>query len=208
LLGDSFTNIFSSPDLNMGRRGGFAEHLAAELAQPVDVIASPAGGANGSRRALALRREGLAGKKLVIWQIAQRDLLMNPEGWQRTPLPTSIPTAQGETEGRDHGATQITGRITGITPLPKRRDYAECLVMVRYELLEGQLPKPGEAEFFVAFWGWQDWQPTVASHYREGDVHLLDLEDLKSHANLETTCWIENVDMSVKPWWATNVTKK
>jgi alginate O-acetyltransferase complex protein AlgJ len=78
LLGDSFTNVFSDASLHWGRGAGLAEQLSFVLRRPVDRIAVNAGGSNATRRALldALRAdpERLAGKRLVVYQFASREL--------------------------------------------------------------------------------------------------------------------------------------
>ena len=78
LLGDSFTNVYSDPALGWGRGAGLAEQLAYELARPVDKLALNAGGAYATRqalaRALATGRAQLAGKRVVIYQFAAREL--------------------------------------------------------------------------------------------------------------------------------------
>ncbi|MBW3637907.1 MAG: hypothetical protein KY445_15805, partial [Armatimonadetes bacterium] len=50
LLGDSFTNIYSTAGMGWGSGAGLAEQLSFELRRPVDVIAVNAGGASTSRR--------------------------------------------------------------------------------------------------------------------------------------------------------------
>ena len=78
LLGDSFTNIYSVKALNWGTGSGLAEHLAFALGRPVDVIARNDAGAYATRQLLAqeLRRgrDRLAGKNVVIWEFAMREL--------------------------------------------------------------------------------------------------------------------------------------
>lgn len=78
LLGDSFTNVFSDPNLGWGRAAGLAEQLSFHLRRPLDRIAINAGGAAATRRRLAeakgAGRDRLAGKRLVIWQLAVREL--------------------------------------------------------------------------------------------------------------------------------------
>lgn len=78
LLGDSFTNIYSLEAMNWGIRGGLAERLMAELNEPIDVIARNDAGAYATRQLLAneLRRgrDRLAGKQIVIWEFAAREL--------------------------------------------------------------------------------------------------------------------------------------
>ena len=78
LLGDSFTNVYSDPALGWGRGAGLAEQLAYELGRPVDKLALNAGGAYATRaalaRTLATGRVRLAGKRVVVYQFATREL--------------------------------------------------------------------------------------------------------------------------------------
>lgn len=71
LLGDSFTNVYSDSSTGWGTGAGLAEQLSFHLERPVDRIAINAGGVAASRRRLAAR---LAGKKVVVWQFAIREL--------------------------------------------------------------------------------------------------------------------------------------
>jgi alginate O-acetyltransferase complex protein AlgJ len=78
LLGDSFSNIYSLGALGWGESAGFAEHLSRVLAQPLDCILRNSDAAFATReilsRELARGHDRLAGKKLVIWQFATREL--------------------------------------------------------------------------------------------------------------------------------------
>jgi hypothetical protein len=86
LLGDSFVNIYHDPSLgfedpqNPGEaiRAGFAQHLSLLLNQPLDVIAMNGRGATGVRRDFARRYDDeVREKKLLIWVIAARDVLLS-----------------------------------------------------------------------------------------------------------------------------------
>lgn len=89
LLGDSFTNVYSQPDLGWGEGAGLAEQLSYELQRPVDRIAINAGGAWSARERLAaeLRRgnDRLAGKRVVVYEFAARELTSGD--WRRIELP-------------------------------------------------------------------------------------------------------------------------
>ena len=89
LLGDSFTNIYSQPDLGWGGGAGLAEQLSLALGRPVDRLARNQGGDLEIRQALATElaagRNRLRGKKVVIYQIAARELAGGD--WQPVPLP-------------------------------------------------------------------------------------------------------------------------
>jgi alginate O-acetyltransferase complex protein AlgJ len=86
LLGDSFTNIYSVAEMGWGDHAGLAEQLAYRLGRPLDVIAMNDGGVNRARVALARRPEPLAGKQVVIWQFAARDLVVSNGQWEQIAL--------------------------------------------------------------------------------------------------------------------------
>ncbi len=86
LLGDSFSNVYSEPRLGWGRSAGLAEQLSYHLSRGVERIAVNDDGDTGGRRRLAQEGvERLAGKKLVIWQFAVRELVTGD--WQLVSLP-------------------------------------------------------------------------------------------------------------------------
>jgi hypothetical protein len=78
LLGDSFTNVFSLEAMGWGSAAGLAPHLALALHRDLDVIAQNDSGAFATRKllseALAAGEDRLAGKRVVIWELASREL--------------------------------------------------------------------------------------------------------------------------------------
>jgi hypothetical protein len=78
LLGDSFTNVFSMDTMGWGESAGLAAQLALALGRGVDVIAQNDSGAYATRlalaRELAAGDDRLAGKRVVIWEFAAREL--------------------------------------------------------------------------------------------------------------------------------------
>lgn len=91
LLGDSFSNIFSLEGMGWGAAAGLAPQLALALARPVDVIAQNDSGAFATRQALARElaagSDRLQGKRVVIWQFAERELSVGD--WQHIAWPGS-----------------------------------------------------------------------------------------------------------------------
>ncbi len=87
LLGDSFTNIYSVPQMNWGDHAGLGEHLGLRLGRAVDIIALNDGGVNTARMNMARRRDPLADKQVVIWQFAARDLVVSNGQWQEIQFP-------------------------------------------------------------------------------------------------------------------------
>lgn len=91
LLGDSFTNIYSLEYMGWGASAGLAAQLAFALGRPVDVIAQNDSGAFATRAALsqelAANPARLAGKRVVIWEFAVRELAVGdwkPVPWEAT----------------------------------------------------------------------------------------------------------------------------
>ncbi|HKS03709.1 MAG TPA: hypothetical protein VJR49_00010, partial [Chthoniobacterales bacterium] len=78
LLGDSFSNIFSFEAMGWGESAGFAEHLSFALRRPIDCILRNSDASFATREILsnelARGRDRLAGKKVVIWEFAAREL--------------------------------------------------------------------------------------------------------------------------------------
>jgi hypothetical protein len=84
VLGDSFSNIYSLASLGWGGSAGFAEHLSYALNRPLDRIVQNGDGAFATRAALqAAGPERLAGKRVVIWQFAARELAFGD--WKMIP---------------------------------------------------------------------------------------------------------------------------
>jgi hypothetical protein len=93
VLGDSFTNVFSQPELGWGGGAGFVEQLAYHLQRPVDRLAVNAGGPAAARERLAALLaagdERLAGKRLVVYQFSAREL--SAGDWRLVDLSPGAP---------------------------------------------------------------------------------------------------------------------
>lgn len=92
LLGDSFTNVFSEEYMGWGDAAGLAPQLALALGRSVDVIAQNDSGAFATRELLfsALQSDParLAGKRVVVWEFASRELAVGdwrPIQWDQVP---------------------------------------------------------------------------------------------------------------------------
>ena len=90
-MGDSFCNIYSLAEMGWGDSAGFAEHLSLALGQPIDRLVINAGGAYSARqelvRQLASGRDRLAGKRVVLYQFAARELAFGD--WKLFDLPAA-----------------------------------------------------------------------------------------------------------------------
>jgi hypothetical protein len=123
LLGDSFSAIYSTAEMNWGAAAGFAEQLAAELQRPLDRLVRNDAGACATREMLALElargRDRLAGKKLVIWQFACREL--SGGDWKSVEL-KRVASTGGALTGQPPaaaGGTWVTGTIRAVSDRPQ-----------------------------------------------------------------------------------------
>lgn len=182
LLGDSYTNIYSMVEMNWGEAAGLAEQLSLAMRRPVDRIAQNDAGAHATRQALALElargSDRLAGKRVLIWQFAIRELAVGD--WRRIPWkegrparPESSPTPGTPGAGR----LRVQGRIRAISavPQPGTVPYREAIValhLVDVAPLRGSAPRP---ELVVYLWGMRDNRLAQAARYRAGQSLTLDL---------------------------------
>jgi len=110
VLGDSFCRIYQYPEpQSLGGRptaagrnegsgtkrllpgsAGFISHLALALRSPVDAIVSDGGASTDVRRKLSTDPELLEGKKVVVWEFAERDIALGSQGWEDVPLPVKL----------------------------------------------------------------------------------------------------------------------
>lgn len=84
VLGDSFLRIY---DTDEPGAAGFIAHLAEELSLPVASLVIDGGASTLVRQELSRRAYLLRGKKLVIWEFAERDILFGTQGWKDVSLP-------------------------------------------------------------------------------------------------------------------------
>jgi alginate O-acetyltransferase complex protein AlgJ len=127
LLGDSFTNIFTAQQMGWGDAAGFGPALARHLGRAVDVIAINGSGSSGTRRELARRPEGLAGKRVVIWEFAARELTL--ESWDVIPL-AAAPAPQPGKSGAPALVVEATIEAVSKVPEPFSVPYPDCLTYV------------------------------------------------------------------------------
>ena len=213
LLGDSFSNIYSLAALGWGESAGFAEQLSRALGgHPLDCILRNSDGAFATReilsRDLARGRDRLAGKKLVIWEFAARELafgdwkLLEMKLGQPVPSKFFVPKA-GETVT----ASGIVEAISTV-PRPGSVPYKDHILALHLTDLtvEGRGENPG-LEAFIYAESMRDNILTTTARLRPGDRVTLrlrqwsDVSDQYEKINrseiddpavqLEEPCWGE-----------------
>jgi SGNH hydrolase-like domain, acetyltransferase AlgX len=174
LLGDSFSNIFSQAALGWGESAGFAEQLSHALGgRPIDCISRNSDGAFATReilaRELARGRDRLAGKKLIVWQFATRELVFG--NWKlinmalRPPVPARFFTpSPGE-------KIVITGTIESISTVPRPGSVPYADHIMALHLVDASIPQSGSdgLQCLVYLFSMRDNVWTPAAHLRPGD---------------------------------------
>ena len=79
ILGDSFSRIYQT---DSPVNAGWIAHFAKNMNRPVASIVSDGGASTLVREKLARKSSVLKGKKLLIWEIVERDLRFGAEGWK------------------------------------------------------------------------------------------------------------------------------
>ena len=208
LLGDSFTNIYSSNQgLGWGNNAGLPEHIASNVGTPIDVISINGGGATKVRKKLAQRRgssEDMENKKVVIWAITCRDLFLSQEqcidrniSWENVSF-DKRPLEKKPTNNK------ITIRAKLIEkpkiPDPNQTTYKDLLYGADYEIIEtisGQAPEEGK-KIAVVNWAFKNRVLLPSANYEIGSVRNLQLmpfEEMKDLQTLEQMYEGDNFDL-------------
>jgi alginate O-acetyltransferase complex protein AlgJ len=146
LLGDSFANIYSLADMGWGEGAGLAEQLSYALQRPVDRIVRNDAGAYATREMLAKNlargRDRLAGKKLVIWQFAARELSFGD--WKLIDLP-EVGDAPKALPASAH---RVTGKVVQLSERPRKdasyKDFVMKVYLTGLKSIDGKAVGEGD----------------------------------------------------------------
>ena len=187
ILGDSFSNIFSLASMEWGSSAGLAEQLSFHLQRPLDVIIRNDEGSNATRgalsRDLARGKDRLEGKRVVIWQFAERELALGD--WKSFDM--QLGQAQSSqfvvpSEGTEMIVTGIVEAVSG-TPRPGSVVYPDHIFAIHLSQLrddDGLDIPDGEAVVYLFSMRGQKSMP--ASRLRPGrEVRL----SLRSWSDVE-----------------------
>ena len=83
LLGDSFSRIYQTDEPGSA---GWIAHLAFELSQPIASLVNDGGASTLVRQSLARNPKLLKGKKLVVWEVVERDFRFGEDGWKNVAI--------------------------------------------------------------------------------------------------------------------------
>ena len=180
LLGDSFSNIYSLEPLGWGAGAGLTEQLSLALRQPVDALLRNDAGAHATRELLvkdaAQGRDRLAGKKLVVWQFAMRELAVGD--WKILKIPAAENSRPAQAAAAEGGflvpakgeAIEVEGTVAdrSSTPRPGTVPYKDQIFSVHLTgITGGKTSSSGEAVVYL--FGMKDNQLTPVSTWKVGD---------------------------------------
>ena len=181
LLGDSFSNIFSLEAMGWGESAGFAEHLSRSLGKPIDAILRNSDASFATReilsRELARGHDRLAGKKLVVWEFAAREL--SNGNWKLLAMKLGQPPESHFFSPKGGESFLMTGTVQSVSsvPLPGSVPYKDHIVTVHLTELTsegmgesaGKNAGGGTLQALVYLWSMRDNVWTPAARLRAGD---------------------------------------
>ncbi|MFC1596729.1 hypothetical protein ACFL5Q_02170 [Planctomycetota bacterium] len=211
--GDSFANIYSLEMMNWGCAAGLAEQLSFTLNRPVDTILRNDDGAYATREMLshelAQGEDRLAGKKIVVWQFAARELAVGDWKLLDMTLKQSRKPADGPPPaGRE---LIVSGTIAAKSAAPRagQMPYAHhifTLDLTDLQVHGGTLTEPKIAVYLFSMrnhqntpaFSWpvgkrvklklQPWRPDLFRRY--GRINRTETDDIE----LERPWWGEIIE--------------
>ena len=164
--------------MGWGEAAGFVEHLGRALARPLDRILINDNGAFAARawlaRELARGRDRLAGKRLVIYQFAARELAASD--WRMIELRQGAPPPAEFLALPPGAGIAVRGVVAEIAaaPRPGTVPYSENIIGLRLVDLEGAGLAAGRQALVYA-WSMRGNVWTPAARLRPGETVALRL---------------------------------
>ncbi|HEV2840567.1 MAG TPA: hypothetical protein VGW39_04510 [Chthoniobacterales bacterium] len=211
LLGDSFSNIFSLDALGWGESAGFAEHLSRALGgRPLDCILRNSDAAYATReilgRDLARGRDRLAGKKLVVWEFAARELAFGD--WKLIEMKLGQPLPAKFFVPKTGEQIVASGSVEAISAVPRPgsvpyADHILALHLINITVEGHEIDEGVEALVYIE--SMRDNVLTAAAGLRPGDRVKLRLRawaDVSERYEKINRSEIDNPDVQLEePCW-------
>jgi len=211
LLGDSFSNIFSLEAMGWGESAGFAEHLSHALGRrAIDCIVRNSNGAFATReilsQELARGRDRLAGKKLVVWEFAARELAFGD--WKLLPMKIGQPGPAESFSLKPGEQTTVEATVEAASPIPRPgavpyKDHIFTLHLV--DIASPAHPQAAGTHAVVYLWSMRDNVWTPAARLRPGDritIRLSAWDDVSANYEKFNRSEIDDADLQKEePLW-------
>ncbi|MDD4822459.1 MAG: hypothetical protein PHI48_07870 [Bacteroidales bacterium] len=214
-MGDSFSNIYSLEGMGWGNSGGFAEQLSYYLQQQIDAIRRNDEGSIATRlmlqKELLKGRDRLAGKRVVVWEFAMRELTSG--NWE------SLDLTLGEAQPAkfltlavgDSVIVSATIADRSASPHPDKVTYADHVFALHLTDLQRSDGKEIGQDAVVYLLGMKERKLTPASYLRVGERITLKLSNWQlAEPTMGALNRNELTDMSLQleePLWGELITK-
>ena len=213
LLGDSFSNVYSLESMGWGESAGLVEQLSFLMQRPVDRMVRNDDGAFATRqmlsRELARGRDRLAGKKVVIWQFAARELAVGD--WKLIDMILGVKPPSLFIAPEPGKPMTVSGTIQALSapPKPGTVAYKDHIIAFHLTDLENEKGPMQGAQAMVYVWSMRNNKWTPAARYRPGAklklrlrawaevsekydaINRAELDD--AALQLEEPCWGEEI---------------
>ena len=182
VLGDSFSNIYSSAEMGWGSNAGFVEQLSFHLQRSCDRIVQNDDAAFRTvqqlSRELARGNDRLEGKRVVVWQFAARELSIGD--WKEVDLLYGGYSEASFVAPAPGTERVFTGTVEALSSVPRPRSvpYKDHIMAAHLvEVSDNGISVPG-AQALVYLWSMRNQKLTAAASLERG----------------------QSVRLKVKPW--------
>ncbi len=181
LLGDSFSNIYSLGGMGWGEGAGFGEQLSFYMQYPVDLIVQNDAGAFATRELLAKElgrgNDRLAGKKVVIWQFATRELASG--NWKVIPMDLGEKSESDFYSSPPGKSRNVIATVAAISrsPVPGSVPYKDNIVTLHLKDIRDTQTGEEYGQALIYAWGMRENIMMPLAKVRIGDQISLKLVD-------------------------------
>ncbi len=207
LLGDSYTNIYSSEDLGWGAQAGLAERVSHRLGARVDRLSRNDAGALEARRMLAAEATKnpawLESKDILVWQLSLREVV----GGDWTPVDLVVGREAALTrrflvvaEGESH---DVIATVAGLGPVPRpgTTPYRDYLTAVHLSDLQDSDGKSLDAGALAYVFTMRDHRLVLPAGLQPGDrvrVRLVNYDEQAARLDPLNRGELDDVDLMLE----------
>jgi hypothetical protein len=214
-LGDSFANIYSLGTMGWGESAGLVEQLSFFLNRPVDRIIQNDNGAFATRQALQYElsrgRDRLAGKEVVIWEFAVRELVTGD--WKMLDMKLGEKKAGAFFTPAPGEVAVVSGVIDNLSekPVPGKSPYKDHVMSLHLVDVTIGGNNAENREALVYIFSMKDNKLTNAVNYQTGQKITVRLHNWNDVSDIYGSLNRSEIDdenlMIADPCWGEEIKK-
>ncbi len=212
LLGDSFVNIYEEPGLGFedeeGEKigAGFAAHLSANLAQPIQTIAINGDGATAVRREFAsLPDKVVRSKKVVVWVLSARDLLLAELPARRAGIRwVPVEFRAGGSAPLEMSEVTVSATVSEVSQFadPRETAYKDAVYSLLLSETAVESGTYGKDEIFAFAWAFRDRVLQESSQLEKGKRYRFTLVPMKDAGAVSNATQVDDLFRTdLDPWF-------